>query len=387
MCHRQIKRVAILFAVIACLITSRGWAVDIESFEFGDATGTALDAAVNTAHPGNVWVVDPDMPPSQVAQNVDGRPGSYYVLKANTGSDNNFLPIDDITSGKRYLTTKIAGWDFQGANDEQFRLGFINGDTAPGFSNLITAQVSLVRDVDGNVELTGGALGTGATSIASNVTFPAQHTSAFEMTLEFDRSANKYKVFYRDGTGPTQVLGSGFTDPTRDGKALRMQATGKYNDFVAAFPGTYLNDYISFFAVDRIAMTDTNPHADLITLEVDRTNGAMTLRNTSGAVVNGIESYSIIVSSGRTESDELDAHRRRHQHLIAQRIDAVVHESAINLTNNQSIPLSNAMGAWLKSPFEDLSMVLNLTGRRDSHGQREFPAQQRRALGDRRFEL
>lgn len=336
-------------------------AADIESFEFNDATGTQLGSAANSAHPGNNWVVDPDMVPSQVAQNVDGRPGSYYILKTAAGSDNNFLQIDDITSGTRYLTAKIAGWDFEEAEQEQFRLAFVNGDTEPLSSNVITAQVSLVRGTDGTVELTGGALGTGSAPITSDVTFPAVHTGAFEMTLALDRTANKYKVFYRDEGGPTQVLGTGYIDPTRDGKAIRMQATGNYANFVSAFPGSYGDDYIDFFALDRVALTDTNPHTDLITLEIDRTNGVMTLRNTSGSAINGIESYSIDSASGGINPANwtpiAGGTNTSSNGELMQTFAA-----PINLANSQSIPLSNASGAWLKSPQEDLTMVLNLTG-------------------------
>ena len=32
------------------------------------------------------------------------------------------------------------------------------------------------------------------------------------------------------------------------------------------------------------------------------------------------------------------------------------------MTNGQSLPLSTGVGAWVKSPFEDFQMVLNLTG-------------------------
>ena len=340
---------------------SSSGATDVESFDFNDATGTQLGSAANTAHPGNGWFVDPDMAPSQVAQNVDGRPGSYYILKTASSSDNNFLQIDDVTSGTRYLTAKIAGWDFEETEQEQFRLAILNGDTEPNFGNVITAQMSLVRGSDGTVELTGGALGTGSAPIVSDVTFPAVHIGAFEMTLALDRTANKYKVFYRDEGGSTQVLGTGYIDPTRDGKAIRMQATGNYANFVTAFPGTYQNDYIDFFALDRVALSDTNPHTDLITLEVDRDNGAMTLRNTSGSAINGIESYSIMSTAGGLNPANwtpiAGGTNTSSNGELVQSFGA-----PINLTNNQSIVLSNASGTWLKSPQEDLTMVLNLTG-------------------------
>ena len=54
------------------------------------------------------------------------------------------------------------------------------------------------------------------------------------------------------------------------------------------------------FAVDRIAVTDTNPFTDLITLEVDRDSGTMTLRNTSGVGLTGLESYSITSTSAHS---------------------------------------------------------------------------------------
>jgi len=358
----SIRMLVLGTAIAWCANGPSSWATDFESFDFSDATGTALDAAANTANPGNSWFVDPDMgSSSQVAQNVDGRPGSYYIFKTTTGSANNFLQIDDVTSGTRYLTAKIAGWDFEEPEQEQFRLAFINSDTEPNFGNLITAQMSLVRGTDGSVELTGGALGTGSAPIASDVTFPAVHTDPFEMTLALDRTANKYKVFYRDEGGPTQVLGTGYIDPTRDGKAIRMQATDDYANFVTTFPGTYPNDYIDFFALDRVALTDTNPHTDLIMLEVDRDNGVMTLRNTSGTAINGIESYSIAsAGGGLNPANWTPIAGGTNTSSSAELMQTF--GVPINLTSGESIPLSNASGAWLKSPQEDLTMVLNLTG-------------------------
>jgi hypothetical protein len=357
---RTLRNLLQVSAAVTCWsLASYGWAVDIESFDFNDATGTQLGAAANTANPGNSWFVDADMAPSQVAQNVDSRPGSYYILKSNSASDNNYLQIDNIASGKRYLTTKIAGWDFEEA-PETFRLGFVDGDTEPDFSITITAQMSLVRSGD-MVELTGGALGPNSSPISSEVFFPAVHLGNFEMTLELDKTANTYKVFYRDENGPTQVLGAGLVDPPRGGNAVRMQAVGNYSEFITSFPGTYNEDYVSFFAVDRVALADTNPHTDLITLEVDRDNGAMKLRNTSGAAINGIESYSIVSESGGLNPANWTpigggTNTSSNESLMQ------TFAAAINLTNGQEVSLSNASGAWLKSPFEDLQMVLNLTG-------------------------
>ncbi len=356
---RKLFRVLLTIAcAIACWgVAAVAPAVDFESFEFNDSNGTALANTVNTANPGNAWFEDPQMTPSQTQQSLGGRPGSYYIIKSASSSDNNFLQIDDINSGVRYLTAKISGWNFQETSNEQFRLGFLNSDTEPNFGNLITAQMSLVRVASGEVELTGGALGVGATAVVSDVTFASERTTPFEMTLALDKTANTYKVFYRDGTAPTQVLGSGLVDPTRDGKAIRMQASGVFGDFAQFFP----SEVLDFLAVDRIALTDVNPHTDLITLEIDRINGAMTLRNTSGAAINGIESYSITsVAGGLNPENWTPIAGGSNTSSNAELTQSFA--GGINLTNGQVIALSNASGAWLKSPLEDVSMVLNLTG-------------------------
>jgi hypothetical protein len=351
-----------LFLVLACgvaltVIADRAAAVDFESFEFNDVNGTQLGSAVNTANPGNAWVVDPDMGGSQTQQALGGRPGSYYVIKSTDTSDNNFLQIANVTSGVRYLTTKISGWNFFETSNEAFRMGFVTGDTPPAFNVTITAQASLVRTASGEVELTGGALGALSSPITSNVTFPAERTTPFEMTLAIDKSANTYEVFYRDGTAPSQVLGMGLIDPARDANAIRMQATGVFGDFAQFFP----SEVLDYLAVDRIALTDVNPHADLITLEIDRDNGAMTLRNTSGAALNGIESYSIVSNAGGLNpagwTPVAGGTTSGTNDELLQMLG-----SPLNLATNGTLALSNASGAWLKSPFEDVSMVLNLSG-------------------------
>lgn len=353
--YQRLLTLACIGAV--CGIGSWAWAVDFESFEFNDANGTQLGAVANTANPGNAWVADPDMGGSQTQQALGGRPGSYYVIKASDTTDNNFLQINDITSGTRYLSAKISGWNFLEATDERFRLGFVTGDTAPAFNDFITAQMSLVHLSTGEVELTGGALGTLGTGITSNVTFAAERTTPFEMTLAIDKTANTYEVFYRDGNGPSQSLGMGLIDPSRDARTIRMQAVGIFGDFAQFFPV----DYLDYLAVDRIALTDVNPHTDLITLEIDRDNGAMTLRNTSGAAVNGIESYSIVSGSGGLNP-------AGWQPVAGGTTSGTTGElmqtlgSPINLATNATLGLNNVSGAWLKSPFEDVSMVLNLAG-------------------------
>ncbi|MGD9634017.1 MAG: PEP-CTERM sorting domain-containing protein, partial [Pirellulales bacterium] len=115
------------------------------------------------------------------------------------------------------------------------------------------------------------------------------------------------------------------------------------------------------FSIDRIALSNTNPFSDLITLEVNRSNGAMTLRNTSGAAINGVESYTIASPAGGLNpagwSPIAGGTNSSSNSQLMQSFAA-----PINLTSGQNTVLSNASGAWLQSPFEDLTMVLNLTG-------------------------
>ena len=177
---------------------------------------------------------------------------------------------------------------------EEFRLAFLNDDTGNSGST-ITAQMSIRRNAAGNVEIAGDSLGTGSTNLPAPAPVATIQTAPFLAVLEINKTSNTYKVYYKDGTNPTQVLGMGSIAPTRGGNSIRMTVNNDFSTFNTNYP---FDPPVEVFAVDRIAVTDTNPFTDLITLEIDRTSGTMTLKNTSGSNLTGLESYSITSTVG-----------------------------------------------------------------------------------------
>src|SRR5688572_8459848 len=113
-----------VFLLLACRLAG---AADLESFEFNDGPGTSLALAANTASPGNQWVEDPQMFPSDV------RNGGFNITLESTVLESNYLQINNITSGTYYLTARMSGWNFgstlDAANLEEVRFGFLNDDT------------------------------------------------------------------------------------------------------------------------------------------------------------------------------------------------------------------------------------------------------------------
>jgi hypothetical protein len=346
----------VVVAALAC--ASRSAALDIESFEFNDADGTTLAGAANGVNPGNNWFEDTGMAPSDI------RSGAYNIVKQSAALESNYLQITDITSGTRYLVARMSGWDFYsnpGDPNEEFRLALLNDDTGNSGST-ITAQVNIRRDAggSGNIVLVGsalGAAGSGFTNIPGAPVLNTTQTNPFLLVLELNKTANSYKVFYKDGTNPTQVLGLGSVDPARGGNSIRMAVNNNFGNFSDDYP----IDFFEIFSIDRIALTDTNPVADLISLEVDRGSASMTLRNTSGATISGIESYSITSATGALNPAGWNPGAATPTVSTNDEL-AATFSSPISLTNGQTLPLSMGAGAWLKSPFEDLQMVLNLTG-------------------------
>jgi hypothetical protein len=331
-------------------------AVDIEAFEFNDAAGTSLATAVNTGTADiGTWAEDADMVPSDI------RGGAYNIVKGSSNLDTNFFQINNVTSGTVYLVTRLTSWQFgdtyDSANEEEFRMGFLNDDDVD-FGSTITAQFGVRRTGATTAELFGDALGTGSSNIANPVSVPIAQTQPFTAVIELNKTSNSYKVFYKDGTNPTQVLGLGSVAPTRDGNSVRMVANNDWSEFNLDYP---VEPPYEVMAVDRVAVADTNPFTDLITLEIDRDNAAMTLRNTSGAALNGIQSYSITSATGALNPAGWNSAGATPTVSTNEEL-AGTYGAPINVANNGTLTLSMGAGAWLRSPSEDLQMVLNLTG-------------------------
>ena len=92
------------------------------------------------------------------------------------------------------------------------------------------------------------------------------------MALELNKTSNTYNVFYKDNTNPTQVLGLG-TVCLQSRRRIRSLFDQQLLS-AKATPIIRSCRRLKCLSVDRIALNDTNPFTDLITLDVDRGIGA-----------------------------------------------------------------------------------------------------------------
>lgn len=369
-------------------------AVDIEAFEFNDFNGTTLENAANSVNPGRLWSVTnggADMAPSSVES------GSYRIIKDQVGLAQNRLDIDNITSGVVYLSATFSSWKFtapsggDAAGPEQVRLAFLNSDGVTGTE--ITAQVQVRRSPETDdqspnfqrIELRGNAEGgNGAEDIQTLAPLATQQTNPFTMVLALDQESDYYEVFYKDGTNPTQVLGRASISRVRDANSIRLAVNNNLGS-TNLFP-VFVDEQAN---IDRIALSDTNPLSDLISLEIDRDTGAMKLKNTSGAAINNIESYSITSAVGGLDSAQWKTVTGNYDNSPGN--GSFDNNDFWTITSSSSSELSEAMqtgngapedggslfigqnvvldisplstpGAWIRNPTEDVHMVLNLAG-------------------------
>ena len=360
--------------------------VDLESFEFGDPNFSQLQDAANTANPFNQWVEDGDLTDSFVSGGV------FDIRKFNNNFSENFLQIADInagTGGSRFIVVEMAGWDIRAANaagqPEQIRFAFLDEDTVSPGDSSITAQVQISsRDTEGGavVQLEGSALGAGATSLSSAATLNTVQTNPFTMVLELDKTNNRYEIFYKDGTAPSQSLAQGFVSPDRDGNSIRFVANWNFGSSSLDGNGDPVQDPDEFFAIDRIAVTDTNPLDDVLTVEVDRDSGEIKLINTSGSALSGLESYTITSDIGALDSSGWKPITDNYDNIagpgdgsvdidddwmIDSSTTSLLSESVISgnggdLSISQEVVLSNNLGTWIQNPIEDLDVELMFAG-------------------------
>lgn len=250
--HTYLACLTVAGALLTATAASAGI---IQDFQFGDANGTLLGAAVNSASPGNGWLVHASTVESDV-QN-----GSFRILKNSvTGQAGNSLNIADVSSGKIWLVAELAGWNFSAtpsATLERVRFGFLDNDdaTLAAGSSTITAEMNIDRlsvANGGGIQLSGEAIGTGNTAVVADLALPLVRSTPFKMVLEVDHDADNYSVYYQDNTDPYVLLGSGnlgdrSAGVKREARAVRFAFTGQFGDV-----GEY-------FDVDRIYVTDVNP--------------------------------------------------------------------------------------------------------------------------------
>ncbi len=249
----------------------------LQDFTFNDANGTAIDSAVNSASPANVWLTQNN----NVESFVNG--GKFRINKQTvTGQVGNTLDIANVISGKAWLVAEIGGWNYTATASspaERVRFGFLdNTDPVAAGSSTITAEMNIDRIGDGSLQLNGMALGTGSGNVSATLSLALVRNTPLTIVLELDKELDQYSVYYRDNAGPFAPLGtanlgaSTLNAGDRDGNSVRF-----------AFTGTF-GDAGEFFDVDRLYLTDTSPlnvSTDALTLRVNSTTGAVAIVNDS----------------------------------------------------------------------------------------------------------
>lgn len=349
--------------------------VDFESFEFNDPQFTELGDVANTAHQFNQWSTDLN----DLTESFTTGGGFFDIGKESDAFADSFLQIANINSGtgaSRFIVVEMAGWDFRqpdvegpSTQPEQIRFAFLNDDTGTDGSAIV-AQMQITRSVATEaIQIQGSSLGTSSTNLNSTAILNTVQAAPFTMVLELNKTNNTYEVFYKDGTNPTQSLGSGFVDPTRDGNSIRFVINNHFGGSTAN------QDTDEFFAIDRVALTDTNPLADILTLEINRDTGVTKLINLTGEALNGLESYSITSTVGALDSNGWKSIADNYDNstgpgngsvdadddwAISSSTASDLSETVVlpgdggSLSLGQEVILSTGDGPWIKNPREDL---------------------------------
>lgn len=332
---------------LTLLLVTPAAAVDLESFEFNDANGTPLTAAVNTANPGNQWsyVEEATTPGDESTGDISTvQSGAYRIITDSAfapGLESRYLNIANVSSGTIYISATFRNWNFGDYDDtttEQVRFTFLDDDTGTSGST-VTAQMQIRRNAEtGSMELFGDAIGTaGSFDIATTVNLPNEQTQPFQMVLAVDKTSNTYEVFYKDGSSASQALGMGGVSRVRDTNSIRMVTSSFGAENFLPFVITEQAN------LERLAVSDTNPLTDLVKLTVDRVTGAMSLVNNSGAAVSGVTGVTIESAFGAIDlTDFVDF--------------------SGTLANGQTVALDSMPGAapglWIRNPVEDIRAEL-----------------------------
>jgi hypothetical protein len=361
----------VCFAVVALFGVQCAQSVDFHAFEFNDPEFSLLSESANTGTPGGAtWAESNNLTDSF----TDGA-GNFKIAKFNDSAADNYLQIDNITPatvGSRFIVVRMAGWDFYDSvvgEGEEIRFDFLDSDTGTSGST-ITSQIRIDRNTDsGLIELRGTAIGVGSSDIDNRATLNTTQAAPFTMVLELNKTSNTYEVFYKDGSNPSQSLGSDRVAPDRNGNSIRFTVNNNF--------GSTIDE---FFAIDRIAVTDTNPLTDLMTLQVDRISGETKLINTTGTALSGLRSYSITSATGalnptnwRSVTDfydqapgngsvDPDGAWAKTSTTAVNLSEGVVGGNGGNLAINQEVILSMGSGPWIQGIYEDLEIVLNFDG-------------------------
>ncbi|QDT00814.1 PEP-CTERM sorting domain-containing protein [Adhaeretor mobilis] len=319
-----------LVALLMTATVSVAQGVDLEAFEFSDSGGTQLSAAANSVNASNMWSAD--------ISGSSVQSGAFFVGKDLDDLASSYLQIDNInaaTGSSRYIVATMSGWEFFDSvvgQGEEVRFAFIDEDTGNS-GNTVIGEVRIDRNTDNEtIELRGVASGNGSVDIGNRATLATAQSNPFTMALEYNPVSRTYEVFYKDGSNPSQSLGIGSVAPGRDANSVRLVVNNNF-----------FSDFSEFLNIDRVALTDTNPFSDLLTLEVNRDTGVTKLINTTGATLSGITSGTLSSDVGAVNSGSINA-------------------PPSSLAIGAEVTLSTGSGPWIKNNTEDLLYELVASG-------------------------
>ena len=229
-------------AFLLAAATASSHAQTLAEWKFDDAAGTSLKSSANSGSSGGAWTLNFD------ATTTDGS-GKLVSKKPSGGVWNTYWAVPGDAPRKLWMVVDLAGWNMSGEKvKEAVRAGFSasDDDNKPQ----VVAQAVLERMPGGAVAVSGDALGEGATSVTGDATSLQQVcTSPVSLIVGLDQDAGSYSVAVRTADGGLKQLGSGKTSPGRAPKYVRFSIAG---DFSSADEN---------IAVDRVAVTDTDPSA------------------------------------------------------------------------------------------------------------------------------
>ena len=213
----------------------------IAEWKFDDAAGTSLKSSANSGSAGGAWMQNFD------ATTTDGS-GKLVSKKPAGGVWNTYWAVPGDAPRKLWMVIDLAGWNISGEKvKEAVRAGFSasDDDNKPQ----VVAQAIFERMANGAVSVRGDALGDGATAVSGDATTLQQAgASPVSLIVGLDQDAGSYSVAMRTPDGLKQ-LGTGKTSPGRTPKYIRFSIAGD------------LSGPDENIAVDRIAVTDTDPSA------------------------------------------------------------------------------------------------------------------------------
>lgn len=204
----------------AGIIDDLAAATIVEDFQFDDPSGTAYDAAANSANAGNLLSTD-TTPADLAGVATDGFGNLNASLKNNTNFGTTLVDTLDRSTGRVFGVMEVT-WDFQSVLDpsenEELRITLISSGTAG-----VLAEFEIQREDDDTLTILGNTVGgddIGAVVLNGG---SLSQTEKFIGVVEVDLDADTYQVHYStDGGTSFATLGSGATDPTRNLDKMRL---------------------------------------------------------------------------------------------------------------------------------------------------------------------